>query len=138
VYAFSIDREIGIDVERVEPVPFERETAGRRLVPDEVREIRRVVEKERELAFCAAWTRKQARAKAGGARLDGSTDPDSAPRMPSRQERPDARERRRPPRWSVATFEPAPGFVASLATQTEGMPVTYYHFTEQLLLARAE
>ncbi|MCL4395570.1 MAG: 4'-phosphopantetheinyl transferase superfamily protein [Chloroflexi bacterium] len=138
LYAFSCDREIGIDVEHVDPVPVDREIAERLRVPDEVREIRRVAEKEKERAFCAAWTRKQARAKAGGTRADGSVDPQLGPRLQSRRDGPGARERHRSARWSVATFEPAPGFVASLATQTEGLDVKYFIFRPQLLLARAE
>jgi 4'-phosphopantetheinyl transferase len=96
VYAVALGRDVGIDVERLRPVP-EMEDIVRRWFPEEDR--RRYAAGaggDRVRAFFAAWTRREALVKARGEGLSafGNAGVEG---------------------WAIATLEPAHGYVAALA-----------------------
>jgi 4'-phosphopantetheinyl transferase len=66
VIAVAADREIGIDVERVEPKRNCVELADRFFAPPEQQAIRDLALEDRVLAFYRCWTRKEAYLKAIG------------------------------------------------------------------------
>ena len=103
LYAFSLGRELGIDVEAIGPVDEADAIAERFFAPDERRAFRSLEKEERNTEFFRLWTRKEALAKGLG---DGLAVP---------LEELDATA---PPcGWSIESFSPEPGFIGALAVQ---------------------
>lgn len=119
VYAFSIGRELGIDVEFVRAVPEADEIAERLFSRFERAAYRRLAPADRPLGFFNAWTRKEAFIKAIG---DGLSHPlhhfdvSLAPGEPARILRvldtPGDRCG-----WRMRAWIPASGFVAAVVVQ---------------------
>jgi 4'-phosphopantetheinyl transferase len=117
VYAFTEGCEIGIDVERLRPMPNLEQVAARFFSPEEAAELMALPEQDRTLAFFQCWTRKEAYIKAVGdglsvalasfqvtlrpgvqaemLRLDGSAEAAKA--------------------WTMCDFIPGPEFIGALA-----------------------
>ena len=66
VFAFSLDCELGVDIEQIRPMPEMREIAERFFCPDEQSELCSLPAHERDSAFYRCWTRKEAFLKALG------------------------------------------------------------------------
>lgn len=66
VYSIAVGCELGVDIEKVRPLPTVREIAQRYFCPEEVFDIASVPVAEREAAFFRCWTRKEAFMKAVG------------------------------------------------------------------------
>lgn len=64
--AVAPDREVGVDVEQIEPARDLLAIAERALAPEAVAEIRAAAPAEQPLAFHRAWTRHEARLKCLG------------------------------------------------------------------------
>jgi 4'-phosphopantetheinyl transferase len=64
--AVAPNREVGVDVEQIEPARDLLALAERALAPEAVAEIRATAPKEQPLAFYRAWTRHEARLKCLG------------------------------------------------------------------------
>ncbi|MGI9119574.1 MAG: 4'-phosphopantetheinyl transferase family protein [Acidimicrobiales bacterium] len=119
VYAVGRGREVGVDLERVDRrLDFDR-IARRFFSPPENEQLLSVPEGARRRSFFAAWTRKEAFAKARGEglslafdRFTVSVGPDRAAQLLSVDGQPDEAAR-----WSLHDLEPAPGLVASLAVE---------------------
>ena len=118
VYAVTRKRQIGIDVERVRPLPECDEIATRFFSPGEAKVIRAVPSELKNETFFRCWTRKEAYIKATGEGLSlplhlfhvslstaGRTALVTAP---------DPSERYR---WSLQEFEPAPGYISALVVE---------------------
>ena len=97
--AFTLDRDVGVDVERVRPAVAADTVAETFFSPVEVAALRALAPSLQSVAFFASWTRKEAYAKATGR---GFTD---------------GLEDGWPDRWSVRTLEPAPGYTAALVVE---------------------
>ena len=118
VYAFSLDREVGIDVEAVRPnVPGE-ELAARFFSASELAEIRRLPAERRNEAFFACWARKEAYVKARGAGLGMPLDSFSVPPAHGSVEELTASDGRY---WMVRSFHPEDGYVAAVAAEGTGL-----------------
>lgn len=65
-FAFSSNTSVGIDVERLRPIPGMSRVIERMFSADEKRQIQGFDPKRHQQAFFAAWTRKEAYAKAIG------------------------------------------------------------------------
>lgn len=63
------DTEVGVDLERLRPIPSAVEIARRRFTPEEVRFVEEGGENDVDRRFLLCWTRKEALAKATGAGL---------------------------------------------------------------------
>jgi 4'-phosphopantetheinyl transferase len=115
--AVALDREIGVDIERVRPDQMEESVARRYFSPREVAALQALDADARQEAFFACWTRKEAYLKARGDGLSfplDQFDVSLAPEAPAAllSVRGDPEEASR---WSLQDLRPGPGYVAALA-----------------------
>jgi 4'-phosphopantetheinyl transferase len=119
VYAFAQDRELGVDVEEVRPLPDADDVAARFFSARENQAYLALERAERALGFFNCWTRKEALIKALG---DGlyhpldAFDVSLAPGAPARL----LRLGDMPGEdcgWTLHSFSPAPGFVGAFAVR---------------------
>ncbi len=100
LYAFALDRQVGIDVERIRSDVAVETVAEHFFSPSEVATLRRLPSSLQAQAFFDGWTRKEAYVKATGRGIgEGFGDAiDLA-------------------RWSVCALDPAPGYAAALVAE---------------------
>jgi 4'-phosphopantetheinyl transferase len=118
LYAVSVDRELGVDLERIEP-RLETGIAERFFSPREVATLRALPTHAQRDAFFACWTRKEAYVKARGEGLTLCLDQfevSLSPGEPAALLRTagDPDEARR---WSLEELAPEPGYAAALAVE---------------------
>jgi len=120
LYAVTRGRRIGVDVERVRPLPDLDAIAECVFSDDERRRLRRLPPAERLEGFFNCWTRKEAYLKAIGTGLAGSParfTVSLAPGTPVRLEYaegdPDA-----PARWTLEVPKVGLGWVGAIAVET--------------------
>ena len=104
--ALARDRELGVDLEPIRPLPNLRELAQRSLAPGELRQLDNVTAENAAREFLRHWTRKEAVLKAAGTGLGGGmkeTDTTETPLVGGR--------------WRVMELEFIPGYVAALAVE---------------------
>jgi 4'-phosphopantetheinyl transferase len=122
LYAFTRLREVGIDLEWINPrVAFE-DLAERFFTPGEVSSLRALPDHAREPAFFACWTRKEAYMKAIGKGLSLPTqdfEVTLAPGEPAAliSTRHDPGQATR---WSLIELDAGPGFAAAVAVEGRG------------------
>ncbi len=105
--AIAEGREVGVDVELIEPDRDLVALAERGLDPDDVAAVRAASEPERPAVFYAAWTRHEARLKCFGLGLGGSASLQSTPS--------EGEDRRLAEGATVENVEIAPGYAAAVA-----------------------
>ncbi len=113
--AVAFQRQVGVDVERLDRAVDYANIARRFFAPVEVAEFFALPLADRPLAFCTGWTRKEAYIKARGMGLSISLDSfavNLAPGQPPRLTPPD-------PGWSIHALDPGDGFVAALVVEGE-------------------
>lgn len=118
VYAFSLRRRIGIDVEAVRSVQGVDAIAARFFSSRELAAYRALPPRDRLLGFFNCWTRKEACVKALGAGVPNSYDRfdvSLAPDEPARILRGDTRGD--DSGWHLESFVPADGFIAALVSE---------------------
>jgi 4'-phosphopantetheinyl transferase len=123
--AMSMNRELGIDVERIrENLQWQR-LAQRYFSPLEYRSYSSLPKGMGLRAFFTCWTRKEAVLKAIGTGLGGglgsfdvSVDPDSPPALLGNRWR-----GRFHGDWTLNQLDPGAGYVATLATERDGFEV---------------
>ena len=117
LYAFTLDCEIGLDIEQMRELPDHDAIATRFFSAGEVTELRALDPRERLTAFFRCWTRKEAYIKAVG---DGLAIPlhqfqvTLLPGVPAsllKTAGPSASLET----WTLHHLEPAPGYVGALA-----------------------
>ncbi len=119
VYALSSGREVGIDVEAIRPLPDADAIAAHFFSRCEHAAYRALDPFDQPLGFFQCWTRKEAFIKALGEGLShplDSFDVSLAPGAPAellRVGRGPGVDRG----WRLASFFPAPGFVAAVAAE---------------------
>jgi len=121
LYAIARGREVGVDVERVRPLPDAEHIAARFFSPREQAALRSLPAVERAAGFFACWTRKEAFLKATGdglARRLDAFDVSVVPGLPARLERVEG-DPREAGRWSLAEVRPAPGYVGAVAVAAD-------------------
>lgn len=101
VYAFARDHEVGVDVERIQPVAEWEDIATSHFAEPEAAILATLPETQRTTAFIGAWTRHEARLKVSGHGW-GTRRPAEAAT------------------FSFCPIEPPAGFAAALAV--EGQP----------------
>ncbi len=111
VYAVARERNLGIDVERIRPEAASDRIAERFFSPREVNDLRTLPAEARVEGFFHCWTRKEAYLKATGMGLQiplrgfaVSVLPGHPAQFLSGVE----------PRWHLAAYRPANGYVAAL------------------------
>ena len=122
LYVMARSGRVGVDIERVRPLPDLEAIAGRTFSPHEQQALGAVSPAKRCAAFFNCWTRKEAYIKALGdgltyplERFTVSLIPGAPPKLEDVQD--DPAEARR---WSLTALAPAAGYAAALAT--EGRP----------------
>jgi 4'-phosphopantetheinyl transferase len=65
-FAFAYDREVGVDLEYIDPIQNIELIATRNFSADERVEFQKLQDKQKVKAVCACWTRKEAYLKAVG------------------------------------------------------------------------
>jgi 4'-phosphopantetheinyl transferase len=99
---------IGIDVERLRPMPDVQRIADRFFTPDEAASLRSLPEVDRSRGFFKLWARKEALAKATGRGILQAASAQEFGRDNLLAS------------WSLHEFEPAPAYVAAVALQKPG------------------
>jgi 4'-phosphopantetheinyl transferase len=119
LYAFGRGVEIGVDLERVRPMPDAAAIAERFFAPSEYDVFRSVPPDQQSQAFFNCWTRKEAFVKAIG---DGLTCPLHGFEVSLRPGEPALLLRIHgeggAPPWTIWHLEPLPGYVGALAAPT--------------------
>lgn len=118
LYAISLGREVGVDLERLRDDLGHREIAARFFAPGEGAQLFSLPEAQRVDGFFALWTLKEAYVKAVGAGLsrclqefEVSLHPGGRPSLGFAS---DARE---VARWSLCELDPGSGFKGALAAE---------------------
>jgi 4'-phosphopantetheinyl transferase len=114
IYAFSLGRRLGVDVEQIRPQRAGEDIARRYFAPREVRELQALPAHLRTQGFFLCWTRKEAYVKAHGAGLSLPLDSFTVSLTPGRTAELEAKDGNQ---WSMRSYEPAPGVVAALVVE---------------------
>ena len=112
--AFTVGRNLGVDVEFVRSGFASEEIADRYFSPSEVAELRVLSPSLREEGFFLCWTRKEAYIKARGEGLQIPLDSfhvSLTPRKPERLQSPDSS------RWNLRSLSPDPRYVGALVAE---------------------
>ncbi|MHB8880698.1 MAG: 4'-phosphopantetheinyl transferase family protein [Thermodesulfovibrionales bacterium] len=122
LYAVSHGPAVGIDLEKIRPVPNLTPLTKRFFTPGEHAAINALPSDEREKAFFRAWVLKEAYVKATGEGLAGLHSLEvscsgsyGVPAPLIIKDRPGKAS----PAWSALSFEPSPGYVAALVVEGE-------------------
>jgi 4'-phosphopantetheinyl transferase len=133
IYALTLGREIGVDIERIRPEFGGFAIAERFFAPGEVAVLRDLPEESRSLAFFHGWTRKESYIKAKGKGLalpldefEVAIDPTQPAALLSTL--PDPREASR---WSLVEIAAEPGFVAALCVEGQGWNLRQKRWPEE-------
>ena len=129
--AFTSEQEIGIDLERIVPVPELLQIAELAFSPAEHAALCALPAEARTQAFFDCWTRREAWLKAGG---DGMAGPRGrgAARPAKGERRGDAgllSQGGAEDRWSGHAFTPASEYVAALAVEGPLSPVQAWQWS---------
>jgi 4'-phosphopantetheinyl transferase len=119
LFAFARGREVGIDIESVRPMPDADRIAARFFSPREAAALHALPPEERQQAFFACWTRKEAYLKAKGVGLSGELrqfEVAVIPKEPARLLNVGG-DPHRALEWSLEDLAPAPGYAAALAVE---------------------
>jgi 4'-phosphopantetheinyl transferase len=125
-------RAVGIDVERIRPLPNLEEIAATVFSPLEKAALAALPEPAQLLAFYRGWTRKEAYVKARGMGLASSFDQFTvslAQDEPARLVRVEGNDAEETARWSLRTLEPAAGYVGALAVKGHGWRLSQWHWS---------
>lgn len=128
LYALTLRREIGVDLELLKPMPDGIDIAQRFFSAPENEVFAALAGDVRDLAFFLCWTRKEAYIKAVGEglsmpldRFDVAFAPGEPPRILRTRGNPAEAER-----WTMLSLDPGPGYVGALAVEGGGWrPVLY-------------
>ena len=122
LYAVTLRREIGVDLERLKPMPDGIDIAQRFFSAPENESFTAVPEGERDLAFFQCWTRKEAYIKAVGEGLSMPLDRFDVSFLPGQPAR--LLATRGDPgeagRWTMVELHPGPGYVGALVVEGGG------------------
>ncbi|HEV3468492.1 MAG TPA: 4'-phosphopantetheinyl transferase superfamily protein [Pyrinomonadaceae bacterium] len=131
VYAVARGRRVGVDVERVRPLPDAGQVARRFFSPGEAAALGAVAPDERLEAFYNCWTRKEAFVKACGEGLSrplDTFDVTLAPREAARLLSVEGDARNAAP-WSMRSLTPAPGYRAALVVEGHDWRLACWRWT---------
>jgi 4'-phosphopantetheinyl transferase len=129
VYAIARGRNLGIDVEHVRPESAGAEIAERYFSAREVSDLRRLLPEARVEGFFHCWTRKEAYLKATGMGLQIPLDSFAVSLLP---EKPAQFLEGVDPRWHLAAYQPAEGYVAAVAYDGAPCPIRYFSIDSHL------
>ena len=132
LFAFCQTADIGVDVERIRQVSDAEGIAARFFAPGENEFFQATDSGQRDEAFFACWTLKEAFIKAVGEGLSYPLDsfevafaPGTEPRLVSVQG-----SETEPTRWSLFSLAPAPGYTGALAVSGRNWRLSCRRFGE--------
>jgi 4'-phosphopantetheinyl transferase len=130
LFAFTTDCEIGVDVERIRPIPDTEDVAKRFFCAEETAELMALPAGQREHGFFLCWTRKEAYIKATG---EGLSTPLDAFRVTLQPSEPAGmvhleRDPIAAQAWTLHDLTPAPGYAAALAYRDSPRPLETFPF----------
>jgi 4'-phosphopantetheinyl transferase len=117
LYAFTCNREIGVDIEHIRDIPEIEQIVARFFSERENAVFRTLPKSKKKEAFFSCWTRKEAFIKAMGNGLSwplNRFDVSLVPGELARVQRIEG-DSRAASRWSIEDLKPAPGFAAAFA-----------------------
>jgi 4'-phosphopantetheinyl transferase len=130
LFAVTLDRAIGVDVEQHRPDLATMEIANRFFAPEEVKALTAIQPSSRLEAFFECWTRKEAFIKARGMGLSLPLDkftvafgPNRAPALLSADEGATTAAN-----WTLADLSPADGYSGAVAIEQPDVTVHCYRF----------
>ena len=127
LFAFCLDHELGIDIEKIKPqVAFEG-IEGRYFSPKERAELETLPRDLRSEGFFLCWTRKEAYVKARGEGLNVPLESFSVSLTPGK---PAVLQSSDEERWSLYTLDPTAGFVAALVAEGRGHRLQLWEWNE--------
>ncbi len=128
--AVTPDCELGVDLEALRTLSDMEAVAKRFFSPQEYEQYRTVSAEKKPRAFFNCWTRKEAYIKAIGLGLTQSLDefdvtllPGVPPKIVRIQDDGHAAEK-----WTLAAFQPAPGYAGALAIPGRFRQIRYWKF----------
>jgi len=128
LYALSLTREIGVDIEQIVPVDDYEQIARQFFSPREISDMLSVPSSHRAEAFFTCWTRKEAYIKATGQGLNLALDcfrVSLLPAEPPLLEAPlDTRV------WSIFDTSPKQGFAAAVVAEGIAPPPHTWFFSD--------
>jgi 4'-phosphopantetheinyl transferase len=132
IYAFSRDRELGVDLEFVKDELADEKIADRFFSTTENEELHRVPAEVRKQAFFNCWTRKEAYIKARGEGLSmplNEFDVSLAPGEPAALLR-NHKDATEVARWSMKSIPVEPGYVAALVVEGQDWELKMFRFEQ--------
>jgi 4'-phosphopantetheinyl transferase len=130
VYAFTLGRKVGVDLEMVKPIP-DLETVSRRFFAErEVEALLALPEAERNEAFFTCWTRKEAYIKAIGKGLVQPLDRFAVTFLPGETARLSwvDGEPLAPERWQMAALPLGPKYQGALLVEGAGWELIFWRW----------
>jgi len=128
LFAFTMDCEIGVDVEAIRPMPDSEDIAKRFFCTEETAELMSLPSGQRDRSFFLCWTRKEAYIKATGEGLSAPLDAFRVTLRPGEPARiihlagdPTAAQS-----WTLHDLAPGPGFAGALAYQEPPRPLELF------------
>jgi 4'-phosphopantetheinyl transferase len=125
--AIAREREVGVDIERINPERTTIAIAERFFAPAEVRELMALPEERRVTGFFACWSRKEAYIKARGEGLGIPLDSFQV----SLGEKAELRQAEDRDRWSMCALEAPKGYAAALVAEGSIRQVTQLTWTQE-------
>jgi 4'-phosphopantetheinyl transferase len=125
VFAFTAGCEVGVDVERIRPLPDMQSIADRFFCSEEAAELMLLTANQREHGFYLCWTRKEAYIKAIGDGLSASLDSFRVTLRPSQPARfiHLANDTSASQAWSLHDLRLAYDYAAALAYRDAERPI---------------
>ena len=120
--AIARDREVGIDVERIDHRVAAMSVARLFFSAKELMAISRLPRRNQQQAFLACWTRKEAYVKARGIGTRCGFQKFDLPLTPTATVEWEKTE------WTLMSLAPAPGYVAAVAVEGRGFSVRWRTF----------
>jgi 4'-phosphopantetheinyl transferase len=125
VYAFSLGREVGIDLEAIRADFASHDIAKRFFSPEEVAELQSLPPELRPEGFFLCWTRKEAYIKARGEGLQIPLDSFRVSLTPSA---PESLTSADSAGWSLRAFEPNEGYAGAVVGEGVGWKLRYWQW----------
>lgn len=137
LYAFTREREIGVDVERVHPLEDAEQIAARFFAKKEVAAFRNVPESQKLEAFFNCWTRKEAFIKAIGDGLTYPLDQFEVSLIPAQPARLLSVQGSitKATHWSLEALIPDAGYVGAIIVQGQGWQLKCWQWSGYLYSA---
>jgi 4'-phosphopantetheinyl transferase len=125
LYAFALQREVGIDVEMIRPGFATEDSLDRYFSVREREGLRNIPSEQRSEAFFLCWTRKEAYIKARGEGLYIPLDSFDVTLTPNEEAVLTSTDSKR---WELHSIHPGPGFVGALVVETPGSQLKFWEW----------